>query len=133
MAWKQHDYQNIPGTYVFDGAMAHPSYAVNKLFYSFNQKANRDRFNADPETYCNDYGLPEEHKALVLEQDFLGLLRAGANIYYLAKFCVPRGISVQDAGAAFQGITGDEFRDHLLQKREGLEERLAAEGGYWNG
>ncbi|MEH6611631.1 MAG: protocatechuate 3,4-dioxygenase [Halioglobus sp.] len=133
MVWRKHDYDEISGTYVFDGQRAHSSYALNKLFYSFNEEVNRTAFEESPEVYCENFYLSKEHKALVLNQDFLGILRAGANIYYMAKYCIPRGVSVQDAGAAFQGITGDEFRDKLLKKRDGLEERLEKEGGYWNG
>lgn len=133
MVWKQHEYDNIPGTYIFDGQRAHSSYALNKLFFSFNEEVCRKEFDADPAAYCDKFGLTEEQKKLVLDQDFLGILRAGTNIYFMAKFCIPRGMSVQDAGAAFQGITGDEFRENLLKKREGLVERLEKEGGYWNG
>jgi protocatechuate 4,5-dioxygenase alpha chain len=133
MVWKKHDYDNIPGTYVFDGQRAYRSFALNKLFYSFNEKENRSAFEANPEAYCEKFDLSDEQKELVLNEDFLGILRAGSNIYYMAKFCIPRGVSVQDAGAAFQGITGDEFRGKLLEKRDGLEERLEKEGGYWNG
>lgn len=133
MSWKKHDYDTIPGTYVFDGQRAHSSYALNKLFFSFNSEEARKEFDADPSAYCDKFGLNPEQKALVLKQDFLGILRAGTNIYYMAKFCIPRGLSVQDAGAAFQGITGDEFRENLLEKRNGLVERLEKEGGYWNG
>ena len=133
MVWKKHDYEDIPGSYVFDGKIAHSAYAMNKLFYSFNDESCREEFNADPAAYCDKFGLTDEQKALVVNQDFLGVLRSGANIYYMAKFAIPRGVRVQDAGAAFQGITGDEFREKLLEKREGLEERLKKEGGYWNG
>ena len=133
MVWKKHDYDRIPGTYVFDGRRAHSSFVLNKLFYSFNDESNRAAFEVDPAAYCAQFGLSDEHKNLVLNRDYLGILRAGANIYYLAKYCVPRGVTVQDAGAAFQGISGDEFRQKLLAKREGLVERLQREGGYWNG
>lgn len=133
MVWKQHEYDDIPGTYVFDGERAHSSYALNKLFYSFNEDKCRAEFNADPAAYCDKFELSDEHRDLVVKQQFLDILRAGANIYYMAKFCIPRGVSVQDAGAAFQGISGDEFRANLLKKREGLEQRIAREGGYWNG
>ncbi len=133
MVWKKHDYDNIPGTYVFDGQRAHSSYALNKLFFSFNEEQSRKEFDADPAAYCDKFGLSAEQKELVLKQDFLGILRAGTNIYYMAKFCIPRGLSVQDAGAAFQGITSDEFKEKLLEKRDGLVERLEKEGGYWNG
>ncbi|MDX2369020.1 MAG: protocatechuate 3,4-dioxygenase [Colwellia sp.] len=133
MVWKKHDYDNIPGTYVFDGQRAHSSYALNKLFFSFNEDSCRKAFDEDPNAYCDKFELNSAQKDMVLKQDFLGILRAGTNIYYMAKFCIPRGLSVQDAGAAFQGVTGDEFREKLLEKRDGLVERLEQEGGYWNG
>lgn len=133
MTWKQHDYDKIPGTYVFDGKTAHSAYGMNKLLYSFNHAENRKAFAEDPGAYCDRFGVtPAQRKALI-ERDFLGMLRQGANIYYAAKLAVPAGISVQDAGAAFQGITTDEFKAKLLAKGEGLKERLEEEGGYWNG
>jgi hypothetical protein len=57
------------------------------------------------------------------------MLRAGANIYYLAKMAIPRGTSVQDAGAQFQGITTEEFQRKLLAKGDGLVDKLKARGG----
>jgi protocatechuate 4,5-dioxygenase alpha chain len=69
----------------------------------------------------------------VLENDFLGMLRLGANIYYVAKMAVPRGTSVQDAGAAFQGISTEEFRQKLSERAAGLEEKIVQRGDYWNG
>ena len=56
---------------------------------------------------------------------------AGAN--FLAKMCIPRGVSVQDDGAAFQGITTEEFQQRLLDKGNGLSDILAKRGDYWNG
>lgn len=133
MVWKEHEYESIPGSYVFDGKRAHSAYGLNKLFYSFNNEDCRAEFDKDPAAYCDKFGLTPEQKRLVVEQDFLGVLRSGANIYFMAKFSIPRGVTVQDTGAAFQGITGDEFREKLLEKREGLEARLEREGGFWNG
>lgn len=133
MVWKKHDYDDIPGTYVFDGKHAHGAYALNKLLFSFNTEENRSEFDADPAAYCDKFGVTGKYKEAVLNKDFLGMLRMGANIYYLAKMCIPRGTSVQDCGAAFQGIPTKEFQAKLLEKREGLEEKLAKRGGYWNG
>tara|TARA_B000000460_G_C21521892_1_gene396274 strand:- start:1408 stop:1824 length:417 start_codon:yes stop_codon:yes gene_type:complete len=133
MTWRKHKYDDIPGTYVFDGKRAHSSYALNKLFHSFNEEQCRQDFENDPENYCDRFGLSQEQKNMVINKDYLGILRSGANIYYLAKFCIPRGVSVQDAGAAFQGISTEEFKAKLLEKREGLIERLEKQGGYWNG
>jgi protocatechuate 4,5-dioxygenase, alpha chain len=133
MTWNRNEYDDIPGTYVFDGKHAHGAYPLNKLLFSLNDAKNRDRFEHAPAAYCDEYGVTGLHKELVLEKDFLGMLRAGANIYYLAKMAVPRGTSVQDAGARFQGITTREFQAKLLAKGEGLAQRLARRGGFWNG
>jgi protocatechuate 4,5-dioxygenase, alpha chain len=133
MAWTPHDYEDIAGTYVFDGKHAHGAYRLNKLLFSFNDEENRNEFDRDPAAYCDKYGVTGKYKDLVLKKDFLGMLRAGANIYYMAKMAIPRGTSVQDAGAQFQGISTREFQSKLLAKGHGLKERLAKRGGYWNG
>ncbi len=133
MSWDKHDYDDIPGTYVFDGKTAHASYGMNKLLFSFNREENRRAFAEDPEAYCERFGVTDAQKEALVNRDFLQMLRLGANIYYAAKLAVPAGISVQDAGAAFQGITTEEFKAKLAAKGEGLEERLAKEGGFWNG
>jgi len=133
MTWTKHDYDDIPGTYVFDGRHAHGAYCLNKLLFSLNEAVNRENFERDPSTYCDEYGVGGKYKELVLNKDFLGMLRAGANIYYLAKMAVPRGTSVQDAGASFQGISTQEFQAKLLAKGADLTRRLAERGGFWNG
>jgi protocatechuate 4,5-dioxygenase, alpha chain len=133
MGWTEHDYENIPGTYVFDGKTSHSSYALNKLFYSFNEEKNRREFAEDPAAYADKFGLPEGQKSALLAGDFLSLLKMGANIYYLAKLAIPSGTSVQDAGAGFHGITTDEFKALLLSNAEGFEEKLERAGGFWNG
>jgi len=60
-------------------------------------------------------------------------LRLGANVYFLAKLTVPRGMTMQDTGAEFQGITTEEFKAKLLDKATNLEEKLQRAGGYWHG
>lgn len=132
MTWRKHDYDMIPGTYVFDGETSHAAYPLNKLLFSFNHEENRQEFARDPAAYADKYGLTAEQKTALLNDDFLGMLRLGANIYYLAKLAVPRGFSVQDAGAAFQGISTNEFQAGLDAKAKGLIEKLEKRG-YWNG
>jgi protocatechuate 4,5-dioxygenase alpha chain len=133
MSWKKHDYESIPGTYVFDGKTSHSSYALNKMLYSFNKEENRQEFAKDQEAYADKFGLSDEQKEALLAGEFLQLLRLGANVYFLAKLAIPSGVSVQDAGAAFQGITTEEFKENLLKRAEGFQDRLEEEGGYWNG
>ena len=133
MVWKKHQYESIPGTYVFDGQRAHQSYPLNKLLYSLNLEQNRKDFEQDPVAFCDRFGVTGAYKDALLANDFLGMLRLGANIYYLAKMAIPRGVSVQDAGAAFQGISSDEFKQNLLNRADGLDQKLKEVGGYWHG
>lgn len=133
MNWKKHDYDDIPGTYVFNGETAHRAYALNKLLFSFNKAENRAEHARDPAAYADKFGVPEDQKQALLEENFLELIRMGANIYYLAKLAVPKGFTMQDAGAAFQGITRDEFQAKLDKRAEGLVDKLEKAGGFWNG
>ena len=133
MTWRTHDYDRIPGTYVFNGETAHGAYALNRLLFSFNQETNRQDFAWNESDYADRFGLDAEQKAALLGRDFLKMIRLGANIYYVAKLAIPSGVSVQDAGAAFQGITTEEFKAKLAARGENLRDRLAQEGGYWLG
>lgn len=133
MNWQKHDYEQIPGTYVFDGETANHAYALNKMFFSFNKEENRKAFAEDPAAYADTYELPPEQKDALLAGDFLALLKMGANIYYLAKLAIPSGTSVQDAGAAFHGITTEEFKELLQNNAKGFRDRLEEVGGFWNG
>jgi len=133
MPWRKHDYDDIPGTYVFNGENACTAYGLNKLLFSFNREENRKAFADDPAGYADKFDLTDEQREALLAGDFLQILRLGANIYYMAKLAIPAGVSVQDAGAAFQGITTEEFKAKLQEKGEGFVEKLEKEGGFWNG
>lgn len=61
------------------------------------------------------------------------LLRPGANIFLMAKLAVPRGMTMQDIGAAFRGITCEEIQIRLDAHAEGFIEKLQAQSGFWNG
>ena len=104
---------DIPGTTIFDGKQAMKGYALNKMCYSFNQKANRDTFVADEEAYMARFGLNDVQKAAIRARDVLGLIAAGGNIYYLAKFAGIFGLSVQDVGGLQTGMSTDAFKDFL--------------------
>lgn len=64
MTWTRHDYEDIPGIYVFDGRHAHGAYPLNKLLFSFCEETNLNEFDRDPADYCDKYGVGGEHKAL---------------------------------------------------------------------
>ena len=104
---------DIPGTTIFDGRMAMKGYALNKMCYSFNKAENRAAFVADEEAYIEKYGLNDEQKTAIRARDVLGMIDAGGNIYYLAKFAGIFKLGVQDVGGLQTGMTTEEFKEFL--------------------
>ena len=110
--------QPIPGTTLFDGDQARKGYALNKMCFSFNEADNRAAFKADEAGYMARYGLNAEQARAIRERDVLGLLAAGGNVYYLAKFAGILGLDVQDLGAAQTGMTKEAFKARLVAQNE---------------
>lgn len=133
MVWDQHDYDNIPGTYVFNGERSNKGYRINKMAFTFNKAENREEFARDMSAYCHKFKLTDEEREAVLSADFLKLLQLGGNIYYLAKIAIFHGMSVQDACANMSGITTDEFKARLVENSDGFDKKIKDLGGYFNG
>src|SRR5208282_6026644 len=110
--------KKIFGTTPFDGAMAEKGYALNKMCFSFNNAANRAAFKADEQAYMRAYGLNDQQAAAISARDVLGLLAAGGNVYYLAKFAGILALDVQDLGAAQTGMTKDAFKARLVAQNQ---------------
>lgn len=108
----------IPGTTVFDGVQARKGYALNKMCFSFNDAANRAAFRSDEEGYMRQYGLTPPQAEAIRRRDVPGLLAAGGNVYYLAKFAGILGLDVQDLGAAQTGLSKEEFKARLVRQNE---------------
>ena len=107
----------IPGTYLFDGEMAAKGYALNKMCYSFNEAKNREEFRQDEDAYCTKFSLTEEQREAVRRRDVLAMIKAGGNVYYLAKLAGIFGYNVQDIGAQQTGMTVEAFRAMLETPR----------------
>ena len=106
--------REIPGTTVFDGEQAMKGYALNKMCYSFNEQDNRDAFLADEDAYCTRYGLNPQQREAIRMRDVLGLIAAGGNAYYLAKFAGIFKLDMQDLGAMQTGLSKEQFKARLL-------------------
>jgi len=104
----------IFGTTLFDGDQAQKGYALNKMCFSFNHADNRAAFKANEEAYIERYGLNAQQAQAIRTRDVLGLIAAGGNVYYLAKFAGILGLDVQDLGAAQTGMTKAEFKARLV-------------------
>ena len=47
MAWSSHDYDKVPGTYVFNGRRSVMGYPLNRMCMSFNSAENREEFRRE--------------------------------------------------------------------------------------
>ena len=110
--------KEIYGTTIFDGQQAQKGYALNAMCYSFNAQENRDRLKKDELAYMQTYDLNSEQTLAIQNRDVLGLIKAGGNVYYLAKFAGILGLDVQDLGALQTGMTKEEFKAKLLKAGE---------------
>ena len=115
------DYDDIPGTYVFDGRRSQQGYHLNMFCMSLNDEANRERFRADEAAYLEGFDLTPQQRTAVLERDWLGLLQLGGNIYYTFKLAIFDGLSMQDVGGAMSGVSGGEFAQMMIDGGRSIE------------
>ncbi len=116
MGREARDYDDIPGTYVFDGEHSRKGYHLNMFCMSLNSQQNRDLFRLDEEAYIDRFAMSEAQKNAVLERNWLEMLRIGGNIYYTFKLAIFDGLSMQDVGAMMSGtgMSVEEFRQMML-------------------
>jgi protocatechuate 4,5-dioxygenase alpha chain len=118
MTWTNHDFDSIPGTYVFNGRRSVMGYPLNRMCMSFNTEESRQAFLRDEEAYGKAFGLSEEQRQAVRDRDVLRLIKLGGNIYYLAKLAGIFRLNVQDIGAQQTGMSVDEFKAMLIAAGE---------------
>ncbi|MBP0495620.1 gallate dioxygenase [Roseomonas indoligenes] len=99
----------IEGTYAFDIATGRDRLRLNRFFWEMKDPAARAAFSADERVACERAGLTPEETRLVLERDWLGLVRYGANFFVLEKFARLSGRSNLEVYAEMRGETFEEF------------------------
>lgn len=108
------DYQDIPGTFVFDANQSRKGYHLNMFCMSLRQAANRETFKADESAYLDRFPMTPEQKQAVLDRDWNEMLRLGGNIYYTSKLAATDGITFQDLAALMTGVSRDDYRAMML-------------------
>lgn len=107
------EYDDIPGTFVFDAERARRGYPLNRFCMSLMQAENRAAFKADEAGYVRGFGMTEEQIAAVLTRSWNRMLDLGGNVYFMAKLFFTDGISVQFACAQMSGMTQEAYA-HMM-------------------
>ena len=108
------EYDDIPGTIVFDGRRSRRGYALNKFLMSLNQPANRDAFRADEGAYLDQFAVDGEQRDAVLRRDWLRLIELGGNVYYTYKLAACDGMTFQDLAGEQTGMSAQDFAQMML-------------------
>jgi protocatechuate 4,5-dioxygenase, alpha chain len=112
---REQEYDDIPGTVVFDGRQARRGYPLNKFLMSLNDPANREAFRADEARYLDRFRLDGEQREAVLGRRWLRLLEVGGNVYYVYKLAACDGMSFQDLACEQTGMTPEAYAEMMLQ------------------
>ena len=108
------DYDDIPGTIVFDGRRSRRGYALNKFLMSLNQPANREAFRSDERAYLDRFAVDDEQRHAVLRREWLRLIELGGNVYYTYKLAACDGMTFQDLAGEQTGMSAEDFAQMML-------------------
>ena len=126
------EYDDIPGTFVFDGRRSRRGYALNKFCMSLNIPANRDLLRADQDSYLERFALTPEQRDAIVNRNWLRMLELGGNIYYTYKLAAFDGMTFQQLASQQTGVTEDDYVQMMLaggRPIEGNRSRSAAGDG----
>jgi protocatechuate 4,5-dioxygenase alpha chain len=115
------EYDDIPGTFVFDGRRSRAGYALNMFCMSLSDARNRELFRADEAAYLDRYPLTPEQREAVLERQWLRLLELGGNIYYTFKLAAFDGLTFQQLASKQTGVSEDEYVAMMVSGGRSIE------------
>ncbi len=115
------DYEDIPGTFVFDADRARIGYHLNQFCISLGKAAGRDAFAADPEGYLARYPMSDDQKQAVRDRDWNRMLELCGNIYYTSKLAAFDGINFQDLAGLMTGMGRDAYRQMMVDGGRPIE------------
>ena len=117
MAREQHDYDDIPGTFVFDAERSRQGFGINMFCMSLMKDENRKAFKANEAEYLKKFNLTPEQTDAILKRDYNRMLELGGNIYFTAKLGATDGHSFQHLAAVMTGATQQDYADDDARRR----------------
>ena len=124
------DYDDIPGTYVFDAERSRQGYHLNMFCMSLMKAENRKAFKADEAKYLDQFPLTPEQREAVLKRQYNRMLELGGNIYFTAKLGATDGHPFQHLAALMTGSTQQDYADLMLRGGRSVEGNRSRSGKY---
>jgi protocatechuate 4,5-dioxygenase alpha chain len=124
------DYEDIPGTYVFDADRSRQGYQLNMFCMSLMKAENRKAFKADEAKYLDQFPLTPEQREAILKRQYNRMLELGGNIYFTAKLGATDGHPFQHLAALMTGSTQQDYADLMLRGGRSVEGNRSKSGQF---
>jgi protocatechuate 4,5-dioxygenase alpha chain len=126
------DYDDIPGTYVFDADRSRRGYHLNMFCMSLMKDENRKAFKANEAKYLDERfpELTSEQKEAILKRQYNRMLELGGNIYFTAKLGATDGHPFQHLAALMTGSTQQDYADLMLRGGRPVDGNRSRSGRY---
>ena len=128
MTRAQHDYDDIPGTFVFDAERSRQGYGINMFCMSLMKDENRKAFKANEAEYLKRFQLSPEQREAILKRQYNRMLELGGNIYFTAKLGATDGHSFQHLAALMTGSTQESYAKMMLEGGRSVEGNRSRSG-----
>src|ERR1700732_1857777 len=128
MTRMHHDYDDIPGTFVFDAERSRQGYGINMFCMSLTKEENRKAFKADEAEYLKKFQLTDEQRDAILKRDYNRMLELGGNIYFTAKLGATEGHSFQHMAALMTGSSQEDYAKMMLAGGRSVEGNRSKSG-----
>src|SRR5271170_212778 len=115
------DYDDIPGTTVFDAKRSRAGYHLNMFCMSLMKDENRKAFKTNEAEYLKQFPMTAEQRNAILKRDYNRMIHLGGNIYYLAKLGATDGHSFQHLAAEMTGLTQEQYAHMMLKGGRDIE------------
>jgi protocatechuate 4,5-dioxygenase alpha chain len=122
------EYDDIPGTFVFDADRSREGYHINMFCMSLMKDENRKAFKADEAQYLDRFPLTPEQREAILQRQYNRMLELGGNIYFTAKLGATDGHSFQHMAAVMTGATQDDYAKMMLAGGRSVEGNRSRSG-----
>ena len=128
MARKEQEYDDIPGTFVFDAERSREGYGINMFCMSLMKDENRKAFKANEAEYLKKFNLTPAQTEAVLKRDYNRMLELGGNIYFTAKLGATDGHSFQHLAAVMTGSSQQDYAAMMLAGGRSVEGNRSRSG-----
>ena len=124
------EYEDIPGTFVFNAERSRQGYGINMFCMSLMKDANRKAFKANEAEYLKTFKLTPAQTEAILKRDYNRMLELGGNIYFTAKLGATDGHPFQHLAALMTGSTQQDYADLMLRGGRSVEGNRSKSGQF---